>query len=98
MNTQTSSTYRMQSSVSHPMDVTRRAGNEITQQLLSDVSAQGISRSQLATRAKMDVIQLNRVLNGDRNTTLYLLGNVAAALGKELRVSFDGGHSLGVSF
>jgi transcriptional regulator with XRE-family HTH domain len=98
MDAQTTSTFRIRSSVCHPMEVTRRAANEITQQLISDIAEKGISRSQLAARAQMDVIQINRVLNGDHNVTLFTLGKVAAALGKELRISFDGGHRFGVSF
>ena len=97
MNAHTTPTYRIPSNVCHPMEVTRRAANEITQQLISDIAKQGISRSQLAMRAQMDVVQLNRVLNGDHTTTLYSLAKVAAALGKDLRVSFDGDQRLGVS-
>ncbi|MCX7011964.1 MAG: helix-turn-helix domain-containing protein [Candidatus Sumerlaeota bacterium] len=70
----------------HPIAITHRAILDLTEEIVARMEGMGLSRSELARRAKMDPARITRVLSGEHNVTLATLGMVAAALDVDFSV------------
>lgn len=69
-----------------PIVVAERAILRLTEEICRAMDEQGMTRAELARKAKIAPAHLTRVLSGEHNMTIETLGKIAAVLTGELHL------------